>query len=158
MTTIQFRDWELAVDYALTKNTYENIDFGGSESCICNDCKNFARNIEQLYPNEIRELFQKLGIDFKKECEIWRMCKERDGLHRYNGWFHYKGSFKGENHTKKIREENSTFELVPITENFSIGFRYSNQLTHFDDKENLVQIEFEVKLPWILDTSLESDN
>lgn len=158
MITIPFKNWKLTVNSELTKEAYDNVRSGGTESCTCSDCKNFVDNLENIYPNEIRELFAKLGIDYRKDCETWRMCKEIDGLHRYSGWFHYKGNFLGESCIKELNDKTTTTELQPISENFSIGFCYNNQLTYFEDKENLVQIEFEVKIPWTIDESLESEN
>jgi len=47
--------------------------------------------------------------------------------------------------------------LIPINDKFSIGFRYSGALSFFDNKESLVQIEFEAKTPWTIEKELESE-
>ena len=156
MKKVKFLDWELNVDYELTKQTYNNIHIkGGSQSCICDDCKNFINNIENVYPDEIKTLFFQLGIDYHKDCEICKMYKDKK-LHRYSGWFHFKGNFYGESCITVINKETSELKLKAITENFSIGFCYNNALTLFEDNKDLVQIEFEVKIPWTID-SVESD-
>jgi hypothetical protein len=38
-----------------------------------------------------------------------------------------------------------------------MGFRCDSSLTFFDDKNNLVQIEFEAKTPWTIESELESE-
>ena len=157
MTTINFRSWELIADKQLTALTYDQVTIGGADSCICNECKNFANYRDNLYPDEIRQLFNDLGIDYKKESEICHYCRQDNGQHYYGGWFHYKGEFKGKNCTNWTTENSYTFDLTPISETFNIGFRVCSDLTFFDDKDNLVQIEFEVKIPWTIDKELESE-
>jgi len=44
-----------------------------------------------------------------------------------------------------------TTNLVAITPNFSIGFRKDSSLNFFEKNEKLVQIEFEVHTPRIID-------
>lgn len=157
MTTVKFREWELIVDRELTKLTYDNVALGGPESCGCNDCKNFSNNREDIYPEEIKTLFDQLGIDFKKESEICHYCRQSDGLHYYGGWFHFKGKFKVKDCTVPTGSGGFTFDLTPINDKFSIGFRYDSALTFFDEKENLVQIEFDAITSWIINKELESE-
>ena len=157
METIKFRDWELIVDRELTKLTYENVAIGSPDSCNCNDCKNFANNRETIYPDEIKELFYRLGIDYKKESEICHYCRQDDGLHFYGGWFHFKGQFKGKDCAIPTNPNCYTFDLTPINDRFSIGFHYNSALSFFENKENLVQIEFDTKTPWTIEKELESE-
>ena len=157
MTTMKFKEWELIVDRELTKLTYDNIALGGPESCGCNDCKNFANNREDIYPAEIKKLFDQLGIDYKKECEISHYYRQTDGFHYYGGWFHFKGHFIGKSCTVPTGNNGFTFDLTPINEMFSIGFHYDSALTFFDNSANLVQIEFEAKTPWTINKEFESE-
>jgi len=157
MKTIKYREWELIVDRELTKQTYDKVEVGGVESCTCSDCKNFANNRENIYPEEIKNLLTELGIDYRKECEVWHYCKDELGRHCYSGWFHFKGCFKGKSCSIQAGETSFTFDLTPITDNFSIGFYYDSSLTFFEDKENLVQIEFDAKTPWTIEKELESE-
>ncbi len=145
MTTIKFKERELIGDRELTKLTYDHVALGGPESCGCNNCKNFANNRKAIYPEEIKQLLDKLGVDHKKENEICHYCRQDDGLHYYGGWFHFKGKFKGKDCKVPTASGGFAFDLTPINDKFSIGFRHDSALTFFDDKENLVQIEFEAK-------------
>lgn len=157
MKKINFRGWELIVDREATKLAYDTTAFGGTDNCECSYCQNFSNNKENIYPNEIRALFDQLGIDYRKECEAWHYCKDDLGRHCYSGWFHFKGDFKGEECIDRTSESTSTMNLIPINENFSIGFCYNNQLAFFADKDGLVQVEFDAKTQWMIDISLESD-
>ncbi|MGJ1409109.1 hypothetical protein ACR78Z_05495 [Sphingobacterium thalpophilum] len=78
---------------------------------------------------EIKLLFEDLGIDYKKECEVWHYCNDELGDHRYSGWFHFKGSFQDKNYVSQTNEICPIIDLVPINENFSIGFSENNKLT-----------------------------
>ncbi len=151
MTTIKYKDWEFIVDKKLTKQTYEKVEIGGAESCTCNNCKNFTSNRENIYPQETKELLTSLGIDYRKECEVWHYCKDEFGRHYYSGWFHFKGKFKGKSLSAPTPDTPFTYDLTPITDTFSLGFLYDSSLTFFEDKENLVQVEFDTKTTWTID-------
>jgi hypothetical protein len=155
MKTIKFKDWTLIVDEELTKSTYQKAEIGSADSCVCNECKNYSAYRENVFPEEIKKLFSEIGIDFKKESEITRYCRQKNGLHFYGGWFHFKGEFIGKNCEIKSVENSFTLELIKISENFSLGFRLSSALSFFEDKNNLVQIEFETEIPWVLKKELE---
>jgi hypothetical protein len=155
ITTIKYKDWDLTFDNEATRSAYDNLEKGSAEGCNCNDCKNFADNRDKVYQDEVKMLFDQLGIDYKKETEISHYCRQVDGLHHYGGWFHFKGQFKGKDCTVPLPSGGHTLELTPVTKNFSIGFRLDNSLTIFQDNEGLVQIEFESKVPWTIDKELE---
>ncbi|MFY7890138.1 MAG: hypothetical protein ACOVOW_14585 [Spirosomataceae bacterium] len=150
MITIKYRDWELIVDKKLTEQTYEKIEISGVESCNCNYCKNFANNRENIYPKEIKELLTSIGIDYRKECEVWHYCKDEFGRHCYSGWFHFKGKFKGKSLSAPTPDTTTTYDLTPISDTFSLGFLYDSSLTFFEDKEYLVQVEFDAKTTWTI--------
>jgi hypothetical protein len=157
MKTIKFKNWTLIVDEELTKSTYKKAEIGSASSCVCNECKNYSAYRENVFPEEIKKLFSEIGIDYNKESEITRYCKQKNGLHFYGGWFHFKGEFIGENCKNKHEENSFTFELTKIEENFRIGFHLSSALSFFEDKNNLVQIEFETEIPWVIEKELETE-
>ena len=151
MAIIKYKDWEFIVDKELTKKTYDKIEFGSSDICECIHCKNFAFNKEDNFPTEIKNLLNDLGIDFKKECEAWHYYKDDLGRHCYSGWFHFKGKFKGKSLSAPTKETSTSYDLTPITDNFSLGFLYDDSLTYFENNENLVQVEFDTKINWRID-------
>lgn len=101
------------------------------------------KNFTQL---KLNISLKKIGIDFKKEAEIWCIPNIEDGTSLYSGFFHFKGNFEGKNCRTQQTETGYSLDLVNITENFSIGFHLDNSLSFFDDKYQTVQIEFEVKI------------
>ncbi len=155
MKKVNFKNWELIVDKDLTKSTYDKATMGSTDGCVCNECKNFANFRDNTYPNEIKELFNSLGIDYKKEIKTCHYSKEENGLHFYGGSFQFKGHFIGKDCEIPLDDTEYTFDLTPITENFSIGFRKANQFTLLG--ESIVQIEIETKIPWSIDKELESE-
>lgn len=157
MKKITFGDWELIVDLEATKFAYQATALGGTDTCECNYCQNFVNSKEHIYPNEIKVLFEELGIDYKKECEAWHYCKDDLGRHCYSGWFHFKGNFRGKDCVIPTNETQSSIDLTPIDEHFSLGFCYNNQLAFFEEKDGLVQVEFDTKIPWTIDKLLESE-
>jgi hypothetical protein len=155
MNTIKFKDWELIVDRNLTEQTYKNASGGSAEGCVCNYCKNYLENREKAFPELIKNLFSELGIDYTKDSEVCHYQKHEDGLHHYSGWFHFKGSFVGKNCYIPLPNGGFTIDLTTVNETFSIGFSKNSGLAFFEKKENLVQVEFEAKIPWTIDKSFE---
>jgi len=149
-TQVSFRDWELFAERESTAQTYVELELSSAESCRCDYCKNFVEQRERIFPDEVKELFAKLGIDYKKEIEVSEFAKLENGLHFYSGWFHFKGEFKGKDCTVPLQNGGHTFDLTKITENFSIGFRRNNALTPFKDNPRIVQIEFDCNIAWVL--------
>lgn len=157
VTTVKFRDWEFEVDRELTRQTYKNVSVSGADSCVCNDCKNYVAFRDKVFSEEIRRLFDDLGIDYKKEVEIISFETMPDGLHHIGGWFHFKGRIiNGKEYIVPHPYSGHTFDLTSITDTFSIGFAVGSDIAHFTDKTGLVQVEFMTYIPWVIDKSLET--
>jgi len=157
---VTYKDWRFEVEYNRTKEVYDNIEMGSPEGCECNDCKNFSANRENMYPTEIKELLEQFGVDYKKESEICHYCKLENGKHFYGGWFHFKGKIiEGIDCKVNLPNGGSTFDTIPINENFQIGFMKGSDLSFFDKEESkdLIQIEFLANSDWVIDKNLESE-
>lgn len=156
MEVVQFKNWKFEVDKTLTLETYTGVTNSGSTSCGCNDCKNYIANRESVFPEEVKDLFLNLGIDYNKEVEIcsWQILP--NGLHHIAGWFHFKGKIiEGKNRKKDIEKSGFYIGLTEIGNDFSIGFCEQSSLTFFKDKSELIQVEFEAHIPWVINKSLE---
>jgi hypothetical protein len=154
---VNYKEWEFEVDTQLTKETYDEVIQSGADNCECNDCKNYIAFREKIFPNGVQQLFEELGIDYRKEVEITTFETLPNGLHHIGGWFHFKGKIlKGKNYKVPLPSGGYTFELTPVTEDFSIGFAEGGELTFFSDKKGLVQVEFMTFIPWVIDKSLEA--
>ncbi len=151
MKKILFKDWELNVDFLNTQKLYTDMDSGAAELCNCTDCENFIDNRNNLYPTEVRALLNELGVDYSKEGDIWKICKENN-LHRYSGCFFFVGNFKGENSIQPLSNSSSETILKTVTDNFSIGFcNCSYASINSKSTHNTIQIEFEARIPWTID-------
>ena len=154
---VKFKDWTFEVDKALTEGTYNAILGSGADTCSCNNCKNYVAYRDKVFPEEVINLFNDLRIDYRKEVEITTWEVLPNGLHHIGGWFHFKGTIlKGKDYRVPLKSSGHTFNLTPITDNFSIGFAEGSDLTFFEDKAGLVQVEFDTKIPWVIDKSLET--
>ena len=89
------------------------------------------------------------SLNFQKESEVYQIHKFENDFHNYGGWFRFAGKILS---GKECKNENSnSFEMTLIEENFSIGFSNYNALNFFEKDIHLVQVEFEVNLPWIIE-------
>jgi len=156
MTTVLFKNFTLTVDKELTQATYSTVVKGDAENCTCSDCKNYTACKDNAFPQEVKSLLALLGIDYLKECEVMRVQKGNDGLHSYIGSFHFKGSIKDDAHLLPLAVGEFT-GMIPIGDRFSIGFQMADDFTYFIDTKSLVQVDFEVKMPWLLDKDLMKD-
>lgn len=153
---LHYRSWTLEVDQELTQKTYATVAGSGSDTCVCNDCKNYVAYREQVFPPEIQALFTDLGIDYRKEVETFRYELLPNGLHHIAGWFHFKGRvLAGPDYREPLAGGGHTIQLTSITATFSIGFAEGSSLAYFENKADLVQVEFEANIPWVLDKALE---
>ncbi|GAB3292247.1 hypothetical protein ACFQT0_07300 [Hymenobacter humi] len=159
MATVKYKDWELIVDKELTEATYKKVAAGGADDCTCSNCKNYVAYREQVFPDEVLELFSELGVDYRRDVEIVSYEVLPNGNHHIGGWFHFKGRIlAGDDCRLPLPSGGYSLKLKSITGNFSIGFAESSDLTWFKDKAGLVQIEFETIIPWVIDKSLEDSN
>ena len=158
VTTVKFRDWKFEVDRELTETTYTNVLGSGADTCVCNNCKNYVAFRDNVFPDEVLKLFNDLGIDYRKEVEITSWEKLPNGHYHIGGWFHFKGKLlTGKDYRVSIAGGNGfTFDLTKISDNFSIGFGEGNNMTYFEQKVGLVQIEFDTNIPWVIDKLLET--
>lgn len=158
--TVNYRNWIFEVDYERTKEVYGELPSGSPERCTCSDCKNYSVNRENIYPQEIKNLLSELGIDYKKEVEIYSICRLNNGQYQYGGWFHFKGRIKvGRDCKVDLGGGTSQFQLETITDGFDIGFTKDFALRYFEDEEknDLIQIEFTAISDWVIGKELESE-
>lgn len=149
---IKFKNWTFEVDKMLTEQTYKSISVSGADTCSCINCKNHVVYRDKVFPIEILDLFGDIGIDYQKEVEIISYETLSNGLHHIGGWFHFKGRvLAGKDYRVPLQSGGHIFKLTPITDNFSIGFAEDSDMTFFEEKTSLVQVEFDTNVPWVID-------
>jgi hypothetical protein len=162
MEELRYRKWHLCVDVEATREAYRRVKQGGAEDCGCQECQNFVLARPYIFPEEVRDLFERCGIDIKKEQEVLYDGNSGAGLHRYSGWFHFVGDFKGESAWDLVAgaEQSKVYELVleSVSPNFQIGFTENGGL-YWDEfaGHRLVQVEFSVDTPWLLSETAEPE-
>ena len=145
---VNYKDWIFEVNKQLTEDTYAKIMCSGSEGCDCDDCKNYLAFRDSVFPAEVHNLFNDLGIDYRKEVEILSYETLPNGLHCVGGWFHFKGRIvSGKDCRVPLLGGGNTLNLTKISDNFEIGFAEYSGLTYFENKDDLVQIEFITYIP-----------
>ena len=97
-------------------------------------------------------MFERLGIDYRKEAEVCHLYRKEDGYHQYNGWFHFIGKIKKGQKIKRMINKVQELKYSSITKNFGILFTEKRDVANkvFNDYP-LVQLEYTTFLPWIID-------
>ena len=157
MEVVNIGRWKLRYDAAATREAFSGVLVGSPEACGCTECLNFASIRGCVYPPEALAIFERLGIDPRKESEIWHTHRDESGLHHYGGFFHFVGSIESGEDAKRMVNRVGTFKLEPIGEHFEYGFTSDAALipASFAGKE-VAQLEFQTKVAWVLDEK-ESD-
>ena len=157
MNLVRFRKWLFSVDETATTLAYAQCLISGADECTCDDCRNYAQSRTNV-PEEVAVFFKNVGIDYRKESEVWRAGTISANQHWYFGWYHFKGQLlEGTDCKVNLGNDSSTLELESVSSNFSIGFTQAEAPSIFTDKTNLVQIEFSVVIPWVLGEHTKPD-
>ena len=66
----------------------KTITAPGADSCDCLYCRNFAKQRQDIYPDEFKTLLVRLGADPTKEWEAYELgsCITKPNHHLYGGW------------------------------------------------------------------------
>jgi len=140
MTEVTFYDWILECDIDATRETYQKVLQGSAETCVCIYCKNFLALRNKLFEGELLGLLNNLGVDYRKDVEMYHKVALEKGRHLYAGWFHSIGRVK------------QTGNVVTLKNELKVYF-IENKNLMFDEFEgkDLIQIELEnAVLPWVL--------
>jgi len=151
MEVLNIGRWKLKCDAEATRRAFSGVLIGSPESCGCAECLNFAAARDRAYPPEALANFERLGVDHRKESEIWHTHRDELGLHHYGGFFHFVGSIESGEDAKRMVNGVGTFELESIAEYFEFGFTSDAALIpeSFVGKE-VAQLEFQTKVEWVL--------
>ena len=133
--------WRIWHDSALTRQIYEEVTVGSAERCGCTECANYVAARDRAFPKQVLKLFEKLGIDHRKEAEIYYKSPLAPGLHLYGGWFNFVGGVeKGEEEISQV-DQGCLLELT--SDPALIPSVFANR--------PVVQIEFNVEVPWMVE-------
>ena len=143
--------WQIEFDPELTAQCYAEVPFGWD--CHCAACRNFFALEKNAFPQAALDLFDRLGVDYRKPAEIGHTSLLKNGLHDYAGWFHFVGEIESGADAWKQLKDPSSFQgdLEALGNNFRFGFSKRLALIRdpFRDR-GLVQLEFNTQVPWVL--------
>lgn len=145
--------WKITYDYEATRKAYAQINVGDPERCRCEHCLNFAAVRDEVYPREVREVFEEIGIDYRKESEVYHLYKISPGSHEYGGWFNFIGTVEYIDESyRPSKEKPGWLKYVTVSESFSWFFSdYRVEAYHKAfSNQPIVQIDFNAIVPWVL--------
>lgn len=134
--------WTLLPHVDATRAAYAQVDHGGAEDCRCEPCANWMAVRERAFPADVRALFTRLGVDWRKEAEAAHTCRVEGG-HFYLGWLHCIAEWI---------EGPETGAAVPFGDRFDLCLSrsYAPMLAPFSGQSPLVQLVFTATVPWVL--------
>jgi hypothetical protein len=138
-----FGEWEYVADRNATARAYALAERGGADACGCAGCRNFRLARARIFPARFLELLDELGIDPRKDGEVYHLGRLGPGVHAYGGWYHFVGMLV------------ETGDCPPL--HLGSGFQVwmcRASAPRLESLESLpvVQVEFYSKsVPWLLD-------
>ncbi len=154
--TIKYKNWKLIVDKEATIAAYQKM-ISQPKECTCTPCENYLDNREGVYPHEIKKLFNRLGIDYRKESEVFEGGKSANGQYRYVGYFFFVGRFyrvRKRNKKHRTKMQRLLTQMAVVTKTFAIHFSKnpdSPLVTElFEDTTGFVKIKVNFQIPWTI--------
>jgi hypothetical protein len=146
-------NWKIWVNKPATIEVYNKMDFGSTDYCWCDYCRNFKAQKSRIYPENFIKILQNLGIDHLKEAEVYHIG-EYQGMHSYGGWFHFLGQLELQN-----KPESRNHDWVSLDEYFKFTVTdYPEVVSFIFRGKKVIQIEFNVTIPWLLNETLIKSN
>jgi len=79
-------------DYEATRNLYSGTEGGDADRCECAYCRRFRNVRDEVYPQNVRTILERMGIDYKKESEVSQICEVEGRKRLYGGSFVFFGA------------------------------------------------------------------
>jgi hypothetical protein len=121
---------------------YRQAERGWVDRCDCIWCRNFRLARAQVFPAEFLALLNQLGIDPKKDGEVYHLGQLAPGRHVHGGWYHFIGTL----------DETGDFPVVGFGAGFSVWMCLASA-PRLPSLKGLpvVQLEFYCEfVPWLL--------
>jgi hypothetical protein len=150
MEQIKVGSWLIEIDVIKTKEFFQKYHLI-TEDCGCDYCSNYVLTCDS-FPKDIMNTFNILGIDPRKEGEIYECIDNEDGIHLYGGFYHIVGRIIDGPDLWKPSEETEEFSSPHHIDHNHIEIGFSKKLTLVPDNfpKPVIQFEFEMNVPWLL--------
>ena len=151
MELFELSKWSVWADPDLTREAYALMDCGGAESCGCEACYNFLNSRHLVYPTEVLDFLDWLGIDPLLEAEVHRDVCLGEDRHRYTVAFFLVGRIaSGPLTTISASVQGLAASLVDVDDEVRVGFSADAR----DAPEAFrglpsVCLEVELTVPWV---------
>ncbi|MBR3356999.1 MAG: hypothetical protein IKG46_04140 [Solobacterium sp.] len=154
----RFGNITVDADVEQTRLFYENASLI-TDSCRCADCRNFEAAADQL-PFTVKRFFADLGVDLKKICECYTLSTGPDGWVCYGGFCHICGILlKGNESFYRIRDNSNPINHKPAAKrNYWAAFSDRADLLEDGFPMPVLQIDFKLDVPWVLEPEQQSSN
>lgn len=153
MQRVPLGPWTITVDAQTTRAIHARLSAGEEERCSCPECRNFFAVEARVYPAAAQALFSALGAEPLFISELTHLGRDADGRYGCVGWFHAVGSVDG-----PMPQRDSALEGFDLTPDFRLWATADNMLAPKPfEGHPLVQIDFSVSVPWVLDEAPPSD-
>lgn len=101
----------IAAERDVTREIYARIAHGGADACSCEACRNYCMVRDHAYPAEFLHVLDELGVDYRKELEVYFGVPVQGGLHHYEGWFCFAGKAYGRSVTPPAHDDGFSFRI-----------------------------------------------
>lgn len=144
MKTVYLQDWILKIDVEKTKEYYDSITV--EDGCDCDYCKNYIKACE-TFSKEVTDFYTMLGIEPRKEGEFMEFETDTD-KHLYMGFYHLVGEI-----VKRPNKGADKWDDANIIKIGNVKFTFTDKLDLVPDNfpKPVIQLGFEVMLPWLLE-------
>ena len=143
----QIGQWNVAIDIAKTSEQYKKR----WDLCDCTYCMNFYEAIKTI-PANAYKLFTQLGINPSVINHLSHFEENEEKLHHYIGCYPLVGSFSRLDKKSRQTEDEESFT---VNKQLSIWFTNDLEFVPGFFPRPVIQLEFEIYLPWVLDEPAE---
>ncbi|MFC2113993.1 hypothetical protein ACFLRI_01445 [Bacteroidota bacterium] len=140
--------WDVEYDRDATRTAYEKIENFCVEQCQCVYCKNFEAIRDKVYSEEFVNMLKDIGIDPRKEAEVYYIKAVDKNRHLYGGWFHFVGRYN----SNGFEDLDGQSKLLKINDKIEMSLSDHTLLVDGAFKsDSVVQLEFRVEVPWVIE-------
>lgn len=149
MAVRRLGQWEISYDKKATSEFYADYH-RMIDACGCAYCKNYVKAVPEL-PRGLLDILHEFGIDPMKEAEVYQCMENEDGTHLYGGFYHLVGEIiTGNDCWVEVGKETKSDGGFISFGDYSVGFTADVALVPDSFPRPVIQMEFEVNIPWKL--------
>ncbi len=145
MTELRLGDQLIRYDRDATVAGYLSVQRGSAEECGCPVCRNFIAQREEAYPRKFLDLLEQLGIDSKKEGDLFEDGPLGNNVQPTAGWFYFVGDL--------LEAGERLTEMGKDLQCFVRGAGATSVTRLFGTR--VCALEFSTRVPWALGEDFE---